>query len=63
MEYCEYGDLQTYLANNGRLPELEGQIITEQILHGLRSMHENGFAHRDMKSAVSSMYSHFYMID
>ncbi|KAF2494767.1 calcium/calmodulin-dependent protein kinase type 1B, partial [Lophium mytilinum] len=38
---------QGYLAKP--LPELEVQQITFQILEGIAFMHENGFAHRDLK--------------
>lgn len=51
MEYLPDGDLHRHL--NSPLPENEGQYIVSQILEGLRFMHENGFAHRDLKPAVS----------
>ncbi|KAL9100406.1 MAG: hypothetical protein Q9163_004216 [Psora crenata] len=47
MEYLPYGDLHKYL--NSPLPEKEGQYIVHQILEGLDFMHEEGFAHRDLK--------------
>lgn len=54
MEYCEYGDLRQYLQENGKLPEVEVQDITRQILVGVSLMHKAGFAHRDIKPAVRS---------
>lgn len=51
MEYFPYGDLHKYLITP--LSEKEGQQIAVQILEGLQFMHENGFAHRDLKPAVS----------
>lgn len=51
MEYLANGDLHKYLESP--LPENEGKIIVLQILEGLNYMHQNGFAHRDMKPAVS----------
>ncbi|KAM5353855.1 hypothetical protein ACJ41O_000505 [Fusarium nematophilum] len=55
MEYCEAGDLKTYLEKmhreGGRLSEDEVQDMTGQLLQGLLFMHENGFAHRDLKPA------------
>lgn len=53
MEYCEHGDLKKYLAEHGRLPEDQAQEIGWQVLQGLKFMHENRFAHRDLKPAVS----------
>lgn len=51
MEYLSEGDLHKYLSSP--LPEKEGQQIVLQVLEGLHFMHENGFAHRDLKPAVS----------
>lgn len=53
MEFCEHGDLRDYLRCHGRLPEVEAQDITRQLLVGVSLMHEAGFAHRDIKPAVS----------
>jgi serine/threonine protein kinase len=53
MEYCRYGDLHRYLKNQGLLPATEVQQITYQILEGLHQMHQNDFAHRDLKPGVS----------
>ncbi|KAF2806858.1 kinase-like protein [Mytilinidion resinicola] len=50
MEYFPNGDLQSYLSSP--LPEKEVQQITFQILEALSFMHENGFAHRDLKPSV-----------
>ncbi|KAF2801483.1 kinase-like protein [Mytilinidion resinicola] len=47
MEYFPFGDLDGYISSP--LPELEVQQITFQILEGVAFMHENGFAHRDLK--------------
>jgi len=52
MEYLELGDLQHYLRQSPALPESEAGDISFQILEGLAFMHENGFAHRDLKPAV-----------
>ena len=50
MEYFPYGDLQEYLSEP--LPEKEAQQIVFQILEGVAFMHDNGFAHRDLKPTV-----------
>jgi len=49
MEYLELGDLRIYLDGKPPLPEHEAREITYQILDGLFLMHDNGFAHRDLK--------------
>ncbi|CZR58612.1 uncharacterized protein PAC_08504 [Phialocephala subalpina] len=51
MEFIPLGDLETNIRNarSGRLPEIEAQEITEQILSGLEIMHTESFAHRDLK--------------
>ena len=50
MEYFKYGDLQRHLKSP--LVENEAQQIMMQLLEGLVFMHDNGFAHRDLKPAV-----------
>ena len=52
MEYLSHGDLHKYLGSP--LPEKEGQLIVFQIVEGLHFMHNNRFAHRDLKPAVSA---------
>ncbi len=59
MEYCELGDLQGYLSSKPPLPEIQAQEITFQMLEGVRYMHENEFAHRDLKPAVRSQIPGF----
>ena len=53
MEYLELGDLRIYLDGKPPLPEHEAREITYQILDGLCLMHDNEFAHRDLKPNVS----------
>ncbi|RSM15123.1 hypothetical protein CDV31_005057 [Fusarium ambrosium] len=49
MEYFPSGDLQTYALKHAPLPENECREITSQILRGLATMHQENFAHRDVK--------------
>ena len=50
MEYLPLGDLERYLTRP--LPVDEARAVTYQLLEGLQIMHENQFAHRDMKPMV-----------
>ena len=50
MEYISYGNLRNYL-KMGR-SESEAKVITRQLLEGLVVMHQEGFAHRDLKPEV-----------
>ena len=52
MEYLEIGDLFEYLRGRDPLPEIEAREITYQVLDGLSMMHDNAFAHRDLKPSV-----------
>ncbi|VUC23016.1 unnamed protein product [Clonostachys rosea] len=51
MEYCELGDLHKYLKTrpDRRLPEDQTRDIASQMLDALSRMHEENFAHRDLK--------------
>jgi len=51
MEYLEHGDFQKYLKHP--FPEDEAREVASQLAEGLLFMHENGFAHRDLKPSVS----------
>ena len=53
MEYCPCGDLKRYLETHGAVGEKDAKLIVPQILKGLAHMHQEKFAHRDLKPAVS----------
>lgn len=54
MEYVQLGDLENnIIANSGKVPESEARDITRQILSGLKIMHAESFAHRDLKPQVA----------
>jgi len=50
MEYLGEGDLTKHIGTP--LPQETVQNISKQILEGLRVMHQQGIAHRDLKPAV-----------
>ena len=52
MEYCPYGDLKKYLEVVKVLPENQAVDVASQVLGALAMMHQEGFAHRDLKPAV-----------
>ncbi|CEJ58057.1 Putative WD40 repeat [Penicillium brasilianum] len=61
MEYLELGDLFTYLYRKPPIPplsEMEAKELAYQILEGVNMMHENGFAHRDLKPNNILIKSH-----
>ncbi|KAK0722599.1 kinase-like domain-containing protein [Lasiosphaeria miniovina] len=49
MEYLAKGDLETYLQGSPPLPEDECRHVISQVTKGLKLMHKEGFAHRDIK--------------
>lgn len=57
MEHLELGDLWHYLYDRPPLPVTEAREIAFQILEGLVMMHENEFAHRDLKPNVSFFHA------
>ena len=52
MEYFPLGELGRHL--NTALPEIQAGTIITQLLEGLTFMHDNHFAHRDLKPGVSN---------
>ncbi|KAJ5432677.1 Tetratricopeptide-like helical [Penicillium daleae] len=58
MEYLDAGDLYTFVYRKPPLPEIETKEIAYRILEGLDMMHDNGFAHRDLKPNNILIESH-----
>ena len=51
MEYISHGNLRNYL--EVERSENEAKTIARQLLEGLLIIHQEGFAHRDLKPEVS----------
>uniref|UniRef100_A0A8C9HLW5 Protein kinase domain-containing protein n=1 Tax=Piliocolobus tephrosceles TaxID=591936 RepID=A0A8C9HLW5_9PRIM len=49
MEYCDGGDLITYVRNKLYLDEQNALYFFRKIVEGLKYMHNNNIAHRDLK--------------
>ena len=52
MEYISYGHLRNY--QEVERSESEAKVITRQLLEGPVVIHQEGFAHRDLKPEVRS---------
>jgi serine/threonine protein kinase len=52
MEYCRHGDLHHYLISQRTVAVEDVQQLTYQMLEALDQMHQNDFAHRDLKPGV-----------
>ncbi|KAL4797188.1 kinase-like domain-containing protein [Aspergillus venezuelensis] len=60
MKYLGVDDFEKYLVQSpqSKLPEQEVQLIVRQIFQGLALMHQNRFAHRDLKLKNILVKSH-----
>ena len=50
MDYCDGGDLKSYLKKHMRLSEDNALKILKQILNGYKELFKNGVIHRDLKT-------------
>lgn len=53
MEYFPLGDLSNFIEND--ISEESIREIASQLLQGLTFMHAEGYTHRDLKPAISSL--------
>lgn len=58
MEYFPLGDLQRHMSENPPMAEEDAREITYQVLEGLHFMHQEEFAHRDLKPGVCNCPHH-----
>lgn len=52
MEYFPLGDLRCFMNIEPPFSEKATSQIVQQLIEGVRLMHESGFAHRDLKPSV-----------
>lgn len=51
IQYCNNGDLESYLKKYGHLTENEAVYFLMQIMNGFRELHKHQIMHRDVKLA------------
>jgi len=52
MEYCQHGDMHTYLLDGNVLSRDETKQVSFQMVEALHQMHGNDFVRRDLKPGV-----------
>lgn len=53
LEYCNNGDMETYIKKRGPLCENEARFFMEQLACGLLELHNKNIMHRDLKVILS----------
>lgn len=51
LEYCNGGDLNSFMMLKGKLSEEEGRLVIKQIIEGMIYMNSIKVIHRDLKLA------------
>jgi len=51
LDYCNAGDLATYMSVHDKIAESEAREIIYQIVNGMNHLHSIGVLHRDLKLA------------
>jgi serine/threonine protein kinase len=49
LEYCENGNLYSFLQKHKKIPEGDARHIFKEILEGLEYLHANNILFRDLK--------------
>ncbi len=57
LEYCNGGDLASYVASRGKLLESEARDVIYQVIDGMRHLYDLGVVHRDIK--LANLLLHF----
>jgi serine/threonine-protein kinase ULK/ATG1 len=50
-EYCEGGDLHTFLKSRGSIPEVDALKVMMEVLEGFKALRFHKVLHRDLKLA------------
>jgi serine/threonine protein kinase len=48
-EFLENGTVYDYIEETGKLPVQVARLLFAQLITGLKHIHQNGLAHRDLK--------------
>ncbi|KAI9924075.1 hypothetical protein ASPWEDRAFT_170389 [Aspergillus wentii DTO 134E9] len=58
MDYCAGGDLNSFIATSGKLETVEADCFFKQIIRAVSFLHENGIAHRELKTENILLSAH-----
>ena len=62
LEFCEQGDLYTYVQSKGKLNENEIKGLSHQLAMGIKYIHTNNIIHRDLKLGKKEYINLIYII-
>ena len=61
LEYCNGGDLSSFVGAQGKLSEEEARQVIIQVIEGMNHLHSVGVLHRDLK--LANILLHFPNLD
>ena len=51
LDFCNGGDMASYMSKYKRLGEAEARVVARQLVEGMSHLHSLGVVHRDLKLA------------